>query len=222
MKLQNLIGAKNLILQIIWGEKNIEFSTEIVDRDDEGIYVTPYMHNKTPLELNINMQSGVVCNLFGDSPDTGKRISWRNIELSTTNYCGSLVYYLKTSIYNSHARIDERRVEDRVRITKTAELFDPISKKTVVVRVNDVSDGGIAFYAPATFQPETNLFVIKFSDVVNDQEFELTVKCKVVRTKKMPGTVFYGCRVLEDNTEYLLYGCLMRLSKNASGESVNA
>ncbi len=221
MKLQNLVSTNNLIIQILWGEKSIEFPTRIVDRDEGGIFVTPYLHGGAPLVLNINMNSGVVCNIFGDNPETGKRISWRNIQLATVNYSGRTLYYLKTSIYNSVAKADERRVEDRIKLTKTASLYDSVSKKNVPIRIHDISDSGIAFYAPTTYQPETNSFVVHFSDVVNDQEFDLTVKCKTVRTKKQTGTIFYGCRISEENNDYLLYGCLMRMVKNASEGSAN-
>lgn len=216
MKIQNLFMAKNMIIQILWGEKAIEFSSEIVDRDDEGLYVTPYLHNGTPLPLTINMHSGVVCNIFGDNPENGKRISWRNVELSTVKLKGQIVYHLKTTAFNSVGKVDERRAENRVQITKSATLYDPEAKKSVPIRIHDVSDSGIAFHAPITFQPQTNVLVVRFSDIVNEQTFELDVKSKIVRTKKMAGTVFYGCRVAEENSEYLLYGCLMRMKKNAS------
>lgn len=220
MKLQDLVSAKNVIIQILWGEKTIEFNTEVLERNVDGVYVTPYLHGGQPLSLNIDASSGVVCNIFGDSPENGKRISWRNVVLNTVDYKGQTVYALKTAAFNSEAKADERRGEDRVKVTKNAVLYDAAAKKTVDVRINDISDGGISFYAPATYEPETNIFWIRFNDGVNGQTFNINVKCRTVRTSNRVGTVFYGCKVAEDNAEYLLYGCLMRLVQNASEENM--
>lgn len=213
MRLHDLVDAENIIIQILWGEKTIEFPTEVVETHSDGVYVTPYLHNGMPLELNINMYSGIICNVFGDAPDNGRRISWRNVDLSTAKYKSEMVYFIKTSAFNSVANTDERRVEDRVKITKEGSLFDSV--KTVPIRINDISDSGIAFYAPSSFEPATNAFTVYFKDEVNGQKFDLSIKCKQVRTKKMPGTVFYGCKISADNKEYLIYGCLTRLMKNA-------
>lgn len=213
MKLQDLLLSKNLILQILWGEKTIEFSTDIVDRDENGLYITPYLYNGAPLSLSINVNSGVVCNFFGDNPDDGTRVSWRNIELDTVSLKNQTVYYIKTSSYNSEARVDDRRVEDRVKVTKDAELYDSVAKKTVQIRIHDVSDSGIAFHAPLAYEPMTKSFSVKFSDEVNGHVFNINIKCKTVRTKEMVGTCFYGCKLSDENNDYLLYGCLKRLEK---------
>lgn len=218
MKLQDLFGAKNIIIQIVWGERNIEFPTQVMDKDSEGVYVTPYLHEGSPLELTINMNSGVICNIFGDEPENGKRVSWRNVDLSTVSRKGSVLYYLKTSSFNSVAHLDERRVEDRVVILRDATLIDNTAQKSIPIRIHDISDGGISFYSPANNQPQTSSFTVTFSDMVNEQRFNLNIKCKTVRTKKMPGTVFYGCRITEENNNFLLYGCLVRIKKNSGAE----
>lgn len=214
MKLQNFFNAHKLVIQIMWGEKKIEFPANVVDRDSEGLLVTPYIHNGTPLEINIDVQSGVVCNVFGNNPDNDQRISWRNIELNTVNIEGELLYHLKTSAFNSEARVDERRGEERIKINKPANLLDTVSNRNVQIRVHDISDGGLAFYAPSSYQPETNTFIISFSDVINEHEFNLNVKCKAVRSQQRAGNVFYACRVSDDNLDYLLYGCMVRLKKS--------
>lgn len=198
----------------------IEFRTEIFDRDEDGIYATPYIHHGQPLVMDIEPKSGVICNVFGDDPATNRRISWRNIELHTVQKDEKTAYYLKTSTYNEMANHDDRRDEERVVITKRGKVWCEKEKDAVEIRVHDVSNKGISFYAPTSFSPESNIVVVSFKDNINDYDFAFRLNCKTVRTKNQAGNVFYGCQVMDDNKDYLLYGCLRRMKKNAKVEEL--
>lgn len=215
MNIQELYMTKNIIVQISWGEKTIEFYADAVDKNAKGIYVTPYMREGAPLELNISQQSGVVCNVFGNNPEDGKRVSWRNVDLQTVKKDNRTLYFITTSEYNKLAKLDERRAHERVLIRKKGKVWDNSANKFVDIMVNDVSDNGISFYAPSTYVPGSSYFDLEFNDSIKQQNYQIRIKCKMVYTKKKVGTVFYGCELTEYNRDYLLYGCLCRLMKNS-------
>lgn len=213
MKIQELYHAENVIIQIVWGEKMIEFYTKILERNEEGVYATPYIFGNKPLEINIEASSPVVCNIFGDSPANGKRLAWRNIDLKTVMKDGEPLYFLSTQAFNVLASEEERRSDDRVLIQKTGLVLDGKIEKTTQVLIHDVSNSGISFLAPDTYEPFSSHVELQFMDSVGGYDFNLKVPCTIVRTKTTNGMTLYGCRVKEDNKNYILYGCLCRLQK---------
>lgn len=219
MIIQDLQHAQNVILQLVWGDQMTEFPTKIFDRNDNGVYATPYVHNGQPLVMDITPHSGVTCNVFGDNPENSNRISFRNIELHTVQKNQETAYYLKTSSYNELANVEDRRNEERVIITKPGKVWDEDKKDFTEIRIHDVSNKGISFYAPTSFSPKSNILEISFIDHVHDHEFAFQLNCKTVRIKNQAGNVLYGCRLVDDNKDYLLYGCLRRMKKNAKVEA---
>lgn len=211
MTLAELNKGQSIIVQMIWGERNIEFSADVIETVDKGVYVTPFMHQGAPLDLTIDSHSKVVCNIFADSTDTGKRVSWRNVELSTLDRNGRKIYQITTSGYNHMANYDDRRKHDRIVIHKDGKVYDPGTKERVQIKIYDISDIGISFFAAPAFQPSANQIMITFTDIVNDKSFNMKVECVVVRTRESNGLRFYGCRVVGENKDYLLYSFLQRI-----------
>ena len=80
MIIQELDLAQKITLQIVWGEQIIEFTSIVLDKTSDGIFVSPYIYDDAPLNLNLGTNSGVLCHVFANDSD-GKRISWRNIIL---------------------------------------------------------------------------------------------------------------------------------------------
>ena len=68
MKLVELLQNQNIIVQLLWGEQKIEFYSGVTGREGEVVYVTPYIHNGSELQLNVTEgRHGVVCNVFADN-----------------------------------------------------------------------------------------------------------------------------------------------------------
>lgn len=215
MELHELIGAKNIIMQIVWGDKKIEFHTIAHDGNKDGIYVSPYIHNGVPIEINIQTQSGVQCNIFSDDPKTHQRISWKNLMVNTQVRNDSIMYLITSSNFNRLSSIDERRAHERIVIHKQGSIWDELDKRFVQIMVHDISDDGISFYSPSSFIPIGGSQRIVFSDYVRDQLFQMEVECKVVRVVEKMGTIFYGCQLVGQNKDYLMYGCLKKLLLNS-------
>lgn len=214
MELHELTKEQDIIIQIVWGENKIEFFSHMVNcnAEKESIFVTPYMHNGQPLELNINQKSGIVCNMFCDDLYNGTRVSWRNVELETVHQGTAVVYKISTFQFNRQAQIDDRRVEERIKINLYGMIVDG-EGQSIQVRIHDISDGGIGFYAPTSFQSKSNQVKVQFSDNVNGADFSICLICKIVRSVNKSGNMFYGCEIMQNSREYLLYGCLRRTAK---------
>ncbi|MDO4188530.1 MAG: PilZ domain-containing protein [Lachnospiraceae bacterium] len=221
MKLSELLINQRLVVQLIWGEKKIEFFTDVIGVDGGAVFVRPYNHNGSPLEINVAPGRGVTCNIFTDHPTTRQRISWRNVELTTVDRAAEKVYCVRTYGFNNVAGHDDRRLHERVVISVSAQVFDEQSVGGVGITVHDISDIGISFYAPSTFIPRSQQLVITFADRIDDKEFNVKVDCVVLRTIVNETNIFVGCRIIGENKDYQLYGFMKRLidkKKLKSGE----
>lgn len=221
MELHELTKEQEIIIQIVWGENKIEFYSHMVGclAEEEAIFITPYVHNGQPLELNIDQKSGIICNMFCDDPYNGNRISWRNVEMETIHQESRVAYKISTSEFNRQAQLDDRRVEERIIINLYGTVIDSEGNATQI-KVRDISDGGIGFYTPSSFQNKTNQIKVMFEDHVNGADFSMSLVCKIVRAVNKTGTMFYGCRVMGENREFLLYGCMRRAAKKLSANDI--
>lgn len=216
MKLSELVKDEKLVIQIKWGDQAIEFHSSVAEKNDKGIYVTPYLHNGKILEFTINSSSGVVCNVFATNPATRQRISWKNVDLSTEKKGEALLYFIKTSGFNHMATQSERRKHDRIVVNKPARISAPKSEDYTDIIVHDISDSGISFYAPNSFEPSSHQLNISFSDNIDDKTFNINVDCTIARTTKKAGNTFNGCKIVNENKDYLLYGFLLRMKDKNS------
>ena len=210
MKLIELMRNQSLTIQLLWGEQKIEFFSKVIEKDDSAVYVSPYLHNDSELELNVVQGKDVICNIFTNDPLNKHRISWKNIELTTVIRDGKTLYCLKTNGYNHVAKHDDRRTHNRLVVQVKAKAFDGKASEGVDIIVHDISDVGISFYAPKTFSPNTNHLNVEFSDVINEKEFNINVECIIVRTTNKAGNRFCGCRILKENKDFQLYGFMKR------------
>lgn len=217
MELKEINKDQELIAQLVWGDKKIEFHTKLIDYSEEGIYIEPYRHNHHPLDLHITIGCGVFCHLFTDDPNTRNRISWRSVELHTVDYLGRKVHHVTTSSFNKLSQNDERRTHERIKIHQMGKVIDSEGNE-FSVRIHDVSDNGISFYAPVGFEPKSPHLVVQFSDSIRGEVFELKVNGKIVHSSTKTGAPFFGCEVAEANREYLLYGCLRRVMNNKNSK----
>ena len=216
MRLIELLANQRLTIQLLWGEQKIEFFSTVIDKDESAVYVTPYLHNGSELELNITPDKDVICNVFTNNPTTKHRISWKNIELTTVVHNEKTLYSLKTNGYNHLAKHDDRRKHDRLVITSKAQAFEGKQSEAVDIVVYDISDIGISFYAPNSFAPNGQQLTIVFSDTIGEKVFSVKLECAVARVTNKAGNRFFGCRVLTANKDYLLYSFLKRLEEKKS------
>lgn len=211
MKLTELLENQRLTIQLLWGEQKIEFFSNVIEKEDSAVYVSPYFHNNSELELNVTTDNGVICNLFTNNPTTKHRISWKNVELTTVNRDGRIMYCIKTNTYNHIAKHDDRRTHERVIISSKAQVFDGKSTNGVDIIVHDISDIGISFYAPNSFMPQEHQLTIAFSDTAGEKVFGIKVECSIARVTNKAGNRFVGCKIIKANKDYLLYGFMKRL-----------
>lgn len=220
MKLQDLPKGHIFTIQIEWGTRFIEFNSEVLEKDVDGLFVKPYIHQGEPLNLNIDAANGVNCNLYSNNPLTNERIGWKNVAIKTLTRNDSDCYYLSTNAFNNIASKEERRQSERVLVRQSGQIFDAVTNTYTEVMVHDVSDLGISFYAPTSFECKSPQPVLTFKDTVDNREYFNTVTISISRMKKNVGTVFYGCRVLGDNRNFLIYGFMKKLISKRNGEKL--
>ncbi|MDO5155069.1 MAG: PilZ domain-containing protein [Eubacteriales bacterium] len=222
MRLTGLLENQRLTIQLLWGEQKIEFFSNVIEKDDSVVYVSPYLHNGSELDLNVVQGKGVICNIFTNDPSTKHRISWKNIELTTVIRNDKMVYCLRTNGYNHIAKHDDRRMHDRLIVQVKAKVFDGQSNEGVDIIVYDISDIGISFYAPKNFIPNTRQLKIFFSEIIDEKKFDVNVECTIARTTNKAGNQFVGCRITKENKDYQLYGFMKRLgAKNKNRISIS-
>lgn len=217
MKLGDLLLNQNIIVQLVWGEQNIEFTSAVVERENELVYVTAYIHNGSELQLNITDGAGVICNVFADNSVTGQRISWRNVELTTVNRSGRCRYCIKTHGYNKVANPDDRRDNERTVIRVEGLAKDEDSEEAIKVVVNDISGVGVAFHAPVSYSPESQKVIISFTDYIDDKQFNVKVEGMISRMSNEKNHTVVGCRLVGENRDYQVY----RFIKHLKGKNRN-
>lgn len=222
MKLIELLEKQKLIIQLSWGEQMIEFDSSVISKDNSAVYVSPYLYNGSELELNVTQGKGVICNVFTNDPSTNKRISWKNVELSTVIKTDKTLYCIKTNGYNHISKDEDRRMHDRIIIHQKAVLVDGQFGDTVDIIVHDISDIGISFFAPKTFTPKDYQLTVKFTDIVGGRAFNIKVECSIARRTQKAGNQFYGCRIIKDNKDYQLYSFMKRLEDKNKNKISNS
>lgn len=220
MKLTELLIKQKVAIQLQWGEQKIEFTSEVIAKDDDAVYVTPYLHNGSELELNVTPYKGVICSLFADSTSGKQRVSWKNVEMKTVNRNNRILYCIKTYGFNAMARPDDRRLHERVIVNVNGQVFDELKDIGVGIIVRDISDIGISFYAPESYVPQSQQLVVTFSDSIGDKMFDVKVDCSITRMHNEEGHIVVGCKIVGENKDYKLYGFLKRL-KSKSVNKIN-
>lgn len=210
MKLVELLQNQEIIIQLVWNEQKIEFYSNVIDKDDTSIYVTPYIHDGYELELNIASDSNVTCNIFTDDPNTDQRISWKGLSLATVNRNNETVYCLKTHSYNAVSNLDDRRLHERVEVQVEGRILDS-KDGDISITIHDISDNGIAFYVPGDYASMSQQLRISFTDTIDERIFDIQVVCTVSRVNNEGERTLVGCSVLENNNNYRVYELLKRL-----------
>lgn len=217
MKLTELLTSQRIIIQLSWGEQKIEFFSDVVEKYEDYIFVTPYIHNGSPLELNVTNDKGVICNIYADNPVTNQRVSWKGVELTTTSRNSRTLYCIKTRGFNTVAMPDDRRLNERVIVDISGIVYDGANDDGTYVTIHDISDVGVSFYAPDSFKAKSPQIMVTFTDNIEKRIFDVKVECSISRTGVEGGRTIVGCRTLGDNKDYKLYGLMRRLiSKNVN------
>lgn len=210
MKLNQLKPGADIIVQMVMGKTKIEFHLEVMAGDDDGIYTNPYFREGKPLELNINSNPNVVCNIFGEDTYVNKRVSWNNVKLETVHYDKRIMYKISTMLFNRDSHSGERRSHERMLDEILGTVVD-LEGKDREVNIHDVSDNGIAFYADNSVSINHDRFVLNFSDVVKKDSFRFKLNCKIIRARKGDKNCFFGCEVIDPPHDYLLYTFVIKL-----------
>lgn len=213
MKLTELLINQNVNIQLEWGIQKIEFMSSVLDLDEDMVYVTPYVHNGSFLELNVTPDKEVTCNVFADNPLTGQRLSWRNIELTTITRKNQSVYSLKTNGFNHIANNEDRRLHARTIIMADGQMFEPTSEVGVNIKVRDISDIGISFEVPQVNEPKSPHIIIKFVDTIDNRTFDVKAECAIARTEILDDKLFIGSRIVGENKDFQLYSFMRRLKE---------
>ena len=218
MKLTELLGKQKIIVQLVWGENKLEFSSDVIEKDDEAIYVTPCMNEGRELEINVTRDKAVICNIFTDDSANQQRISWRNVELLTVERSGRMLYRIKTHTYNNISNIEDRRDAERTIVSVDGEISD--GRNNVRIIIHDISDSGIAIYVPKSFIPKSQQLKITFSDKVENETYDIEAVFSIARTEYMTDCALIGCRLMgEGNMKYRTYNYMKRICKKHENKS---
>ena len=215
MKLTDLLLNQNVIIQFILGEQKIEFSSEVMLKADEVVYVSAYKHNGSELKLNITAGSGVICNVYANNLSTGQRISWRNIELTTEEKNNKILYCIKTYGFNNLASPDERRNNERTVIMVDGEVTDVQNGETENITIRDISGVGVAFYAPKSYSPQAQQVVVTFTDDIDGKIYNVKVECVISRMSVQDTNIIVGCKLVTENRDYQIYRFIKHLKSKS-------
>ena len=216
MKLNELVLNQRITIQLMVGDKKIEFFSNVMDKDEESVYMTPYILNGNALELNVVNDPHVTCNIFADEPSTNQRISWRAVELTTLHRNDQMMYQLKTHRFNRIAVPDDRRAYDRVPVQLNGVVYGSQLGDGENIIIHDISESGISFLAPTTFALHSQQVTIDFADTIGKREFSLRVDCTIARMCAQEDSILVGCKIINENKDYLLYEFMKHIASKTA------
>ena len=219
MKLVDLLLNQNVIIQLTWGEQKIEFSSNVIEKVDDVVYVSSYMHKGTELKLNVVDGTGVVCNVYADNSMTGQRISWRNVELTTEDRNGKTLYCIRTRGFNNIASPDDRRYNERTVIDIGGTVKITGTEEETNITVHDISGVGVSFYASKTYSPKVQQVTVLFTDIIDDRIFDVKVDCVITRMNVEEDRTTVGCKLSGENRDYQLYRFIKHLKRKNANKS---
>lgn len=220
MKITDLFINQEVSIQFRWDEQTIQFQSRVLEKDAEEVFTKPYFVQGSELEINVSQAKGVICNIYANDPDTRQRISWKNVDLTTVNRNGEIMYCIKTSGFNQLANLDDRRNHDRFVVQTKGQLIMRETEETMDILVHDVSDVGVSFYAPISFNPSTHHLIVTYSDTVAGKVFPVRVECDIARMTKKAGNMLVGCKVSKEDKDFKMYCFMKRIKeKNKMNDS---
>lgn len=220
MKLTELLEKQKIIVQLVWDENKLEFFSDVIETDDEAIYITPCVNEGRELEINVTHDKAVICNIFTDDSANQQRISWRNVELLTVERSGKMLYRIKAHTYNNISNIDDRRGAERTVVSVDGEILVGQNNENVRIIVHDISDSGIAIYVPKSFIPRSQQLRISFSDKIDDETYDIEAVFSIARTAYLSDCALIGCRLMgEENSKYRTYNYMKRIHQKYETKS---
>ena len=212
MTLQDLPVGEKIALEIVWGGGSCLVHTQVMGKSDEGTLLAPFEYSGTQLEIHSSRYRDMTFHLYGIDDKTGKRMVWKNVSLDTVKLPDKVFYLVKVSGFRKLAVDSERRLKRRIPLNCQASVYPRGGYARVVVKMNDISDGGLSFIAPKSAGAilEGKLTVM-FDDNIRGHRFSISADCNYVHKKAKENEYIYGCSFVRVDKELLAYICLKRM-----------
>lgn len=212
MILQDLPVGEKVSLEIIWGGGSYLVHTQVVGKSDEGTLIAPFEYGGTSLEIHSNRYKDMVFHLYGIDDKSGKRMAWKNVTLDTVKYMDKVFYLVSVNGFRKLAIDSERRMKKRIPLDCQATVYPQGGFARAVVKMNDISDGGLSFIASKNSQTVLEgKMTVMFEDVIRDHHFSVSAECTYVHKKSKDDCYVYGCSFNRVDKELLAYICLKRM-----------
>lgn len=208
MKLSELTGGAELTVRIIWEHEMMEFPTMFVRGAENGVFITPHIHDGSPLRMTITEADNVKCSLFAVSYETGACTVWHNVGIETVgDDTHGIIYLVTADPLNQYSRPGERRMYERSPVSLPARVIDR-NGRCANVTLGDISIGGLSFCAEDaedfSFEPGGDASV-SFCGTADGSEFNISIDTEIVRNFSEGSTAYCGCRVTDPPEDYKLY-----------------
>jgi YHS domain-containing protein len=204
MTIQDLVDNQHVKIEINWGSQTYRIDSTVVGHHGENILLKPYVFHGNEIRVHENARN-FVFNIYTMDPVTNHRVGWNDVELKSVDYKGVHYYICKSKTYLLYAQDQERRGDLRMRINLPGAVTDLESGLRTNVRVMDVSSRGIAFRASVSKEISKINIKVAFSDMIEDQEFDLDLPARIVRIVPNEDDVLYGCQLRSTSEDLLLY-----------------
>lgn len=211
MTLQDLVVNEAVSLEIIWNNNEYLVHTTVVGKIENGTMIAPFVFNGSELELNSVKNPRMVFHLYGIDPKTNSRRVWKNVTVETVKSKGHLVYLVRVNSFRTIAADGERRQKKRIPLNSQATVYPEGGFARMVVKLNDISDGGISFLLPKNSHANTEgRMSIMFDDNIRGHHFNLSLDCVFVHKRERDNEYLIGCSYTRVDKDLLAYICLKR------------
>lgn len=203
MLIEKLEPGSMVILEIASGDKRFEITSKVIGCDSNCVYVEFIKAGKELLQIDKNMLNSAVYNLYADDFD-GKRVGWKNVTIGLTDYSGKKCFGIYTRSFNKNSTYADRRDNERIKVGDVICRVETSDGEDKDVLLNDISNNGISFTSSEDNFLNKRL-IIHFNDIVNSENYDLSIHCICVRRVVQEDTILFGCNIVDDEKKFLSY-----------------
>lgn len=205
MYITDLKKGDEVILQITMNGQSFEVTSVVCEMLLNKPYIQPFVFKGVVLDFSNKIFKNATFDLFINGKDS-KRMCFKNVSLELTKHQGKPYYIVMSNGFRAMAEDSDRRTHERMKLHLSADLTVEGEFGTKNVRIYDISDNGIAFTSQFQMALTGKKCHLEFSDILNNNRYELKVDCRCVRDGiSKEGQFLYGCKIDDASHQMLAY-----------------
>lgn len=212
MLLTDLKAGSAISFEITIGDSHYEFPSSIIYVYPDSILIPPFIRNGNVVNLGDKRFGNMTFTIYYADTGHSRRLAFKGVSVETVEHSvgnnTDFYYKIKSSGFAALAKISERRNTKRMMLDLEGSITLEDSERNINVMIHDISNSGVSFFCSQKLDSLSNSLYIFIRDTINSHDFDIRIKCKIIRYIGNDNIYLYGCSITETSREYQSYVCL--------------